>query len=474
MKVSAISILAFAAIAASAEAFAQSGPTTFVIDNKTYYLHPLAYYDLSTFDPADAMWNQNIVADNQYIYLADHTDNSADHLTIKRYNAIDGTPADNLVINEQELIKYDIDLDTDEYERCFSLVKSNDEDYLVLFLNISPEKNLKSNSNIKFYLIDKSGHIEREFIGKTSNIDSSFMRNEIADFGIPEFIGNVAHGDFDMLLPMINGIGYMTTIKFSFKSFTHSGASVVLYDYSQKKRFTKPSVHVIDGSYMIIDDIGISPTIYSYTNFPNQSFGELDNHINAHGCDWFDFDGHRLLYSGDIKYDENDTQNGITQFNIGLWDTDNIGSISSSDNTAISFDNYTPLATLGFGQSTINTKELYPYAYRQFMAVSDYGNATKHLHFYVPGEFLSTYQLNKYEIPTDVENICIYENQPVGYLISDKNLIFDLPISEVYVFNMTGTQIFHSETPVKSINLANFVKGTYIVATPHKSFKIIL
>lgn len=458
--------------------FAQTkqSATSFVIDNNKYYLHQISHHDLSGSDLEIGSWNQNIVADNQYIYIADHTDNASDHLTIKRYNAINGLPADNLVISEKELIKYDIDLETDEYERCFSLVNCNNDSYFILLINVSPDKNLTTGSKIKFYLVDKEGTLERQFICTTSNIDYSFMKTDISDFGIPVFVGDVSEGNFEMLLPMVNGINYMTVINFSFKDFKQIGCYSVFSDYSQTKRYTKPTIQIVDGSFFIIDDIGILPTLYSYKFSPNQIYGQLnDNHINAHGCNSFDFDNHRLLYSGDIHYDSDDAQNGITRFNIGLWDKIEESVVASRANPTASFDNYTHLASIDFGPSTINTKELYPYTYRQFMAVSDYGNSTKHLHFYVPGEFLATYQLNKYDIPTGVNDIIGTNEAPdINYHITDNNITFDCPVTDIYIFNITGRQIFHSEIPVKSINLANFVKGTYIVATPQKSFKIIL
>lgn len=298
--------------------------------------------------------------------------------------------------------------------------------------------------------------------------DSTFPNKEISEFGIPEIIGNPTTGNFEILLPLVDDLAHMTIAHYYFENKRQKSYTAEFYDYINN--YTKPSVNIIDDSFMLIDDISIYPSLYAYTFSPNQCFGELtDIHINAHGCDWFDFDGHRLLYSGDIEYSENDPKNATTQFNIGLWDK------TMSRASSISFDNYAPLTTLNFGKSSINLNEQFPYTYRQFMAVSDYGNTTKHLHFYVPGEFLATYQLNKYERPTDVENIInIADNHTVSYRISDKNMIFDCPVADVSVFNMTGHQIFHSTTPVKSINFANFVKGTYIIATPYKSFKILL
>lgn len=466
MKAKLSSLLLLATVCGSVTALSQTESTSFVIGNDTYYLHKIAYHDLSSDNPEIGVWNQNIVADKQYVYLADHSDNSNTHLTIKRFNALTGTDADNIVISEQDIKEYWIDELTDE-ERCFYLVDCHDDEHFILFIN-PPFEGYKYPFEFYFYLIDKNGSIECEFLAKGVPNDSTFPNKEISEFGIPEIIGNPTTGNFEILLPLVDDLAHMTIAHYYFENKRQKSYTAEFYDYINN--YTKPSVYIIDDSFMLIDDISIYPSLYAYTFSPNRCFGELtDNHINAHGCDWFDFDGHRLLYSGDIEYSENDPKNATTQFNIGLWDK------TMSRASTISFDNYAPLTTLNFGKSSINLNEQFPYTYRQFMAVSDYGNTTKHLHFYVPGEFLATYQLNKYERPTDVENIInIADNHTVSYRISDKNIIFDCPVADVSAFNMTGHQIFHSTTPVKSINFANFVKGTYIIATPYKSFKILL
>lgn len=478
MRANLLSLLSLVTVSFPIFGFAQTKQpaTSFVIDNNKYYLHQISHHDLSASDLEIGSWNQNIVADNQYIYLADHTDNSADHLTIKRYNAIDGSPADNLVIGSSDLNQYWINELTDA-ERCFYLVDINDDSHFIMILNppLDDPGIPKNAIEFYFYLINKDGHIEREYYSKgIPSSDSNYPANGISEFGIPDFIGNPVDGDFEMLLPMVDDIGHMSIVDYVFRDYKQSYITSVFYDYDHF--YTKPTVSVIDDSFMIIDDINILPTLYSYKFSPNQIFGQLnDSHINAHGCNSFDFDNHRLLYSGDIHHDSDDDQNGITRFNIGLWNKTEESAVTSRANPTASFDNYTHLASIDFGPSTINTKEQYPYTYRQFMAVSDYGNSTKHLHFYVPGEFLATYQLNKYDIPTGVDDIIgINEAPDINYHIADNNLTFDCPVTDIYIFNITGRQIFHSEIPVKSINLANFVKGTYIVATPHKSFKIIL
>lgn len=464
--------LLFSAIAIPSVTQAQSSaPISFSIGKNTYFLHQIAQHDLSANIPDyNTMWNESIIADNQYIYIADHTKNSDSQLVIKRYNALDCSPAEDLVITEEEMYKFDIDIMTDK-ERCFSLVDLPGNDYFILFLGPN-ENGIESGSEFYFYLIDKNGYIERKFIARTNRLDTTFIRNGIADFGIPEFIGNPIQGNFEMLLPIYGQYGDVIIADYKYTNFEQIGSLTVFSDFNRKNRFTKPSVCVIDDSYMIVDDIDIKPSIYSYTSNQNQCFGQLDdNNIRGHGCRWFYFDGHRLLYSGDI-YTDNDTPNGITRFNIGLWD---LASADARSNSTINFDNYENLATLQFGQSSFNSKEMWPYTYRQFMAVSDYGDATKHLHFYVPGEFLATYQLNRYDMPTSVETIDNLTNKnDIGISFSDKNIIFDRPIDNVSVFNMTGTLIFHSVETVTSINLANFVKGVYIIATPYNSYKIIL
>lgn len=468
-----LNALLLSAIAFPAVTHAQlSEPTSFTIGKDTYFLHRIAQHDLSANIPDyNTMWNESIIADNKYIYIADHTKNSASQLVIKRYNALDGSPSEDLIISEEEMYKFDIDLMTDN-ERCFSLVDLPGNDYFILFLGPN-ENGIESGSEFYFYLIDKNGYIERKFIARTNRLDTNFMRYGIADFGIPEFIGDPIQGNFEMLLPIYGQSGDVIIADYKYTNFEQTGSLTVFSDFNRKNRFTKPSVCIIDDSYMIVDDVDIKPSIYSYTSNQNQCFGQLDdNNVRGHGCRWFDLDGHRLLYSGDIYYSDNDNSNGITQFNIGLWD---LTDADARSNSPINFDNYETLANLQFGQSSFNSKEMWPYTYRQFMAVSDYGNSTKHLHFYVPGEFLATYQLNRHDTPTSVETIDnLTDRHDISISVCDKKIIFDRPIDNVRVFNMTGTLIFHSVEMVTSINLSNLVKGVYIIATSHNSYKIIL
>lgn len=470
MKAKLSSLLLLAAVCGSVTALSQTESTSFVIDNNTYYLHKIAYHDLSSDNIEAGLWNQTIIADKQYIYLANHTDHTKTHLIINRFNAISGDYVDDIAIDKEEMDVYYSNGFTDD-ELCFYLVDCNDEDHFILFLNTSPD-GIESNSKFYFYLVDKNGHIIREYMATTDSdrLNSSFF--PIADFGIPHIVGNPVLGNFEIFIPAVNGSGYSQIFQYTYTNHMQSGVTSV---YSRPNGIgwtTKPSVHIIDENFMIVDDLCMTPSIYSFKFDFNQCYGTI-NDINelGHGCNWFNYDGHRLLYVGDIYYPENDKKNGTTEFKIGLWDKD---SGISRANPSVNFDNYSHLATLSFGKSTIKSSGI-SYTYRQFMATSDFGNNVMHLHFYVPGEFLATYQLNKYERPTDVENITnIADNHTVSYRISDKNMIFDCPVADVSVFNMTGHQIFHSTTPVKSINFANFVKGTYIIATPYKSFKILL
>lgn len=479
MKAKLSSLLLLAAVCGSVTALSQTESTSFVIGNDTYYLHKIAYHPLSSDKPNVGKWNQNMVADRQYIYIADHVNisNSANQLNIKRYIAYNGERVDDLIIDYQELYNKEIDLMTDD-QRCFYLVPANDNEHLILFPNITESTGIKPDENFSFFLIDKTGHIIRDFTASPKTFAYSFFdsNNPIGDFGIPEIIGNPVSGDFDIFIPMTNWNGESMIAKYSYLNSVQSTSYSVYNCPNGTSTNTKPTVHIIDDNYMIVDDIDMVPSLYSYNGNYNNCYGTLDC-INklGHGCNYFNYSGHRLLYIGDIEYSDNNNTNGTTQFKIGLWEdyselTQNI----SRANPTISFDNFTPLTTLSFGESTAK-KAVAPYTYRQFMATSDFGDNVMHLHFYVPGEFLATYQLNKYERPTDVENITnIADNHTVSYRISDKNMIFDCPVADVSVFNMTGHQIFHSTTPVKSINFANFVKGTYIIATPYNSFKIFL
>lgn len=473
-----ITLTLFAAVNFPAVVHSQTDAQSFNIDGYTYYLHHIAFHDLSAFDPKDAIWNQNIVADQKYVYLADHTDNSSTHLTIKRYNALDGTRAEDIVISREDLEYNYIDELTDD-ERCFYLVNCNDDNHFILFLNTPPEGIPRASFETYFYLIDKNGHITREFCAKSIPSDNTFAKYGVADFGIPDFIGNPAEGNFQMLLPMVDATGNFMIVKYTYNNYKQASYRASYYNYDTAMRFTKPSVQIVDDSYMIVDDIDIHPSLYSHDTNINQCYGELsDNHIAAHGFRYFDFDNHRLIASGDIRYPDNDTNDGVTYFNIGLWDPDidNRADISGA-NPGISFDGYIPLASLGFGKSSIatNTAGLFSYAYRQFIAVSDYGNSTKHLHFYVPGEFLATYQLNKNDRPTEVERIIeIGENSTPEIHITDKNIVFNQPISNVSVFNVSGNKVYQAVGLAKTIDMSGFAKGAYIIATPQKSFKIIL
>ena len=479
-------LIASAALCLPATAFAQTEtePTasaSFNIGNKKYYLHLIKYTRMDDIGVScdDVLYNQNMTADNQYIYIADHADiaNSIDSLTIKRYSAFTGDRVEDLVIGYSELYENDIDLMNND-QRCFYLIPSNDDKYLILFPNIDEENGLKPNNKFYFFLIDKVGGIERKFTANINiNTFGSFCnssKNPIGEFGIPEIVGNVELGNFSIYIPMTNWLGDSMIANFTFSESKQISVYSVYTCQNDSCINTKPTLHFVDDNFMIIDDIDILPSLYSYNFSYNTCYDSLDDiNILGHGCNWFTYKGHRFLYVGDIGSPNGSTSKGITQFKIALWDEDTT-TLATSDYPSINFNTYTPLATLSFGETTAKKARI-PYTYRQFMSVTDFGNNVLHLHFYVPGEFLATYQLNESDIPTSVGEVTdIIENQEVGYHISDKTIIFDTPISEVSVFNMVGHTIFHSENPVKSINLANFVKGTYIVSTPYQSFKILL
>ena len=480
-----INLLLTSAICLPVAALAQTESASFNIGTKKYYLHKIAYTPhKSDFDISKGEYNQTMVADNDYIYVADHEDiaYSRDHLTIKRYSVLTGARADDLVIGSDQPDYYYI-AELTNTERCFYLLPSNNDDYLILFM-YAPWPAYGASGNTKdgtwFYIIDKTGKIVKDFHVPVTSFSSTFYTssNTLDDFGVPEVIGDAASGNFDIFIPMVNNIGQSLIAKYSYTTesryYEPKTITQIYYRNNGISTTTKPSVHIVDDNFMIVDDIGIAPSLYSYKfNFNNCYASLPDTHILGHGMKTFNYQGHRFLSVGDVKYADGSTTDGITQFKIGLWDESPAAS-ESQPYPSLSFDSFTTLATLSFGTSTAKNK-VSPYTYRQFTSVTDFGNNVIHLHFYVPGEFLATYQLNEYDIPTSVGEVTdIIENQEVGYHISDKTIIFDTPISEVSVFNMVGHTIFHSENPVKSINLANFVKGTYIVSTPYQSFKILL
>lgn len=113
-------------------ALSQTETASFVIDNNTYYLHKIAYHDLSSDNLEAGLWNQTIIADKQYIYLANHTDHTKTHLIIKRFNAISGDYVDDIAIDKEEMDEYYSNGFTDD-ELCFYLVDCNDEDHLFYF-----------------------------------------------------------------------------------------------------------------------------------------------------------------------------------------------------------------------------------------------------------------------------------------------------------------------------------------------------
>lgn len=153
MKVKLSSLLLLAAVCVSVTALSQTESTSFVIGNDTYYLHKIAYHPLSSDKPNVGKWNQNMVADRQYIYIADHVNisNSANQLNIKRYIAYNGERVDDLIIDYQELYNKEIDLMTDD-QRCFYLVPANDNEHFILFPNITESTGIKPDENFSFFL----------------------------------------------------------------------------------------------------------------------------------------------------------------------------------------------------------------------------------------------------------------------------------------------------------------------------------
>ena len=104
MKSTLINLLLTSAICLPVAALAQTESTSFNIGSKKYYLHKIAYTPMGGIDISEGEYNQTMVADNDYIYVADHEDiaNSSDHLTIKRYSVLTGARADDLVIGSDQ------------------------------------------------------------------------------------------------------------------------------------------------------------------------------------------------------------------------------------------------------------------------------------------------------------------------------------------------------------------------------------
>lgn len=442
---------------------------SFTIDNDTYFLHPIASLDLRDTDPDKYDWNQTIISDRKYIYLADHTESSYDQLVIKRFNALDGTPEENLIIEGNEMERFGL-TDLEEEQLFFYLVDSKSDDYFVLFPNPPYDGISKTSPYFSFYLIDKTGgHIEREFyVNNIKNITS--FTNSLSFFGIPDFKGDMSTGNFDMFLPMLDELGHLWIGQFVFENNRLKSNSTV---FQSNDFFSRPSVKIIDDNFMIIDDDRIYPSLYSYSSNNNYCYGTLDqHHINAHGFGCFNFDGHRLIYSGDIQTDGDIEK---TYFNIGLWDTPTVSTASTvlQSSSTLSFSDYKYLCSIQFGESTHKVTLPSYYTYRQQMAVSDYGDSVKHLHFYVPGEFLATYQLNKQDIPTGISGLVTDCGKlDINISISGKRLMFDQSVGDIYVFNSMGTMIYNSVPQVNTIDLSEFSHGLYIIKTDKKSFKI--
>lgn len=445
------------------------------VDNQYYYLHKVNYHDMRSeeLSPAKHWYSQTMVADDNYIYIADHVDNTDRQLVIKRYNAADCTPAPDLRVNENDLYDYYFDLLSDE-ERCFYLVDCNENDYLILFLN-APADGIENNDNFKlyFYLIDKDGNIVREyFIDKLPGND--FPKKCISDFGIPDIVGTPVDGNFEMFLPMDDYYGNLLVARYVFVDSHLDSYSTAFYDDSVP--YCKTSINIVDNRCFILDDYRISPTLYSY-QYINQSYGALDNHVKAQGCYSFEYDGLRMLCTGDIYQPEGNLTNAVTQLNLSLWD-DNYSmrsrANSSGASAGASFDGIKQLASLQFGKSTVSAQQPLPYAYYQHIAMTDYSESLKHLHFYVPGEFLATYQLSKSGNVTDIANIDCVDNKMPACIIRDGRLEFDFPVEHLHICNIAGATVYSSTAPVKSVDISNFSKGIYIINASGFTSKIII
>lgn len=486
------------AMCGTGDVVAQEASTTFQVGSDTYFLHEINLRDISSknnseySNPKKYNYNQNIIANREYIYVADHVDNTKDEIVIKRYDAIDGSPRGDLRIDATYLGYYDTDK-IDEYVRQAYLVDCNDDDHFILFLNVGYNIIPSTSFEFYFYLVDKSGERIKEYCVLDSNV--TLALDEIYNFGIPAVKGNPVNGAFDIFVPMYDGyqmiVGKYTFDKNDKKSSRQSAKSYPLTLVNRNLR--KPSIALVDDNHFIIDDYDIYPTLYNCNT--GQEVAKFETpHINAHGCKPLQFDQLTFLYTGDIvdvnSVNPNDVTGGKTAVNLGLWDTDTsarqsrqnaIGATSDIKATSgtIDFTNYQPLATVKFGDSTISPEQTSEYSYRQFMAISDYGNYVKHLHFYVPGEFLATYQLNKNMIPTSVDEISgeigdEISTHKLNYRIADKIITLVEPQSNLSVFNTSGTVVFKTTKPVQEIKLQHLHSGLYILTTPSTSTKIKL
>lgn len=471
-RAASFALLFIISISFSPVTFAQSPERIdFNIGGSKYYLHRIGYQEqtASIAEMKKCAFNQNMIADDRYIYLVDYANNTSDNITIKRYDAINCTRADDLVINPDDIDEYGINKLSND-ERCFYLVDCDeDTEHLMLFPYFSIDGVPAYAFSYVFYLIDKTGNIIREFSIRNKPVINDTTK-DISDMGVPVVMGNPSQGNFKVLFPFNE---YSGGIVASLANFENNSLKNLVNKYSKLDTSSaKPSICLVDDAYFIMDDKDTTPSLFSYNNFNFNPISALDAGIDvrANGCKVLSFDGHRMLLTAGLSQDDTSY---TTHCKIGLWDA--AAKPQSRADNEPDFSSYTPLASVEFGNSNYTATEQLPYAYRQFIAESDFGNGVKHLHFYEPGNFLATYQLNKNDQITGAIGITTdVSRQDVDYSIHNGVIVFDQPVDNVRIFNLSGCMIFNSCCQVKSINLTKFAKGVYIVNVNNNTFKINL
>lgn len=456
-----------------------SQDASFTNSNDEFYFHKIAETDFSSINPSEAYWNQSIVADKNYIYIADNSKNNLDtkdtsktYLTVKRFSAIDGSPAEDLVYTNAN---WDFDYIEDDCHSSFYLVDCHDDEHFLIFLN-TPENGIDRNKiSFNFFLVDKYGRISKEYITDYSKLYITGIRDGVARIGVPAINGDIMSGKFKLIVPIVDYDNHLYVLLYQYGNNIQTSVNVMYYNTANA--YTKPVISIIDDKYYLLDDICTEPILLPYYTTAGSSASDVLSfpHVKANGVHFFSANGHNFLVSGNLQFaDEADITTGASSYDIGALDG-TVTPASRATDSEIDFSNYKHMISIPTGKSIIESNNDYMhttfYAYRQFAATSDFGDAT-HVHLYTPGQSLVTYQLNKNSIPTSISDIAVPSDFDIT--LRDRILLFSRPTSGINIYDIAGRLITNQECPTDKLSLQSFTAGVYIIKTPLKTQKIIL
>lgn len=481
------------------QVIADTAGVPFNIGNSNYFLHKVYHKDMSddseSIKSSYANYAQSMVEKDGKIYIAKNTHSAIESPVIDIYDAITGDYEKSITINSK--------IDNNFYRKNIYLTKDSNDNLVIFY---EPDNSGQRNKGPKFSLqgLDENGTIGpiREFTS------SSFYDFSNASGSI--IIGDYNEGNFKIYIPVCLSISYGNTDaayefaihNFNVENFNDNMHNRILTQESKAKstdiwfQTFIGTITPLTDNLLLFDDDGRLPILIN-TNSPSgvPYQGSLDESIadtGSNGVHAFNYDGNLFIAYGK-ECSENEMSFGLGVFTDNLEETDNKdyqfssnsikpiielshnGTITPSPTYKIS-----PLATNEewnnpYWSNGSGILPVVPFQLSQSRTYTVGGQEVVLLHTYIPGVSLSTYQINKSELMTDISEILSdrVQNTIDNPLVEGRAVTFNNVYPSIGVYDISGKKVAEG-VEANSIDLSSLSSGFYIIKNPSASHKIFL